>query len=43
MKIILNPDMALELNQAILAPYHPHELPTESMTPSMSNTTNRSS
>lgn len=23
LKIILNPDMALELNQAILAPYHP--------------------
>lgn len=27
MKIILNPDMALELNQAILAPYHPPRTP----------------
>ena len=27
LKIILNPDMALELNQAILAPYHPPRTP----------------
>ena len=27
MKIILIPDMALELNQAILAPYHPPRTP----------------